>query len=274
MLNASPTRVKRASGREPETVFLDNLALIERLSASICRRHGFHGADVDEFASTVKLKLIEDGYGRLRKYAGRGSLKAYLAKVIGNFFRDYRISRWGRWRPSAAAKRLGDVAVQLETFLYRDGHTFDETVRLLQTNFKVPLAEDELADLAIRLPQRTTRRFEDDTGLETVAVEAEADEMLVNQERAVTAAKVETTLAQALGQLPDDDRRLLRLHFQEGLTLAAIAKTRGLNQRRLYRRKERCEKQLRQALTAEGLGAEVVSDLLGWEGTSLRVSYA
>ncbi len=266
-------RSKRTPCRKPEDLFLDNLALIERLSAATCRRHGFRGADADEFASTVKLKLIENGYGRLRKYAGRSSLRVYLAKVIDNVFRDYRISIWGRWRPSSAARRIGEVAIRLETLLYRDGHTFDEAVRILQTNYQVALTEAELADLVIRLPQRTTRRFEDDAGLDEMAALAEADTGLMNRERAATAARVESALAQALEQLPADDRSLLRLHFEEGLTLAAIAKTRGLNQRRLYRRKEKCERQLQQALTAKGLGADVVSDLLGWEGMALQVSY-
>lgn len=272
MVGANTSRSSSASGLE--TQFLDNLELIEALIASICRRHNLYGADADDFASTVKLKLIEDDYGVLRKFSGRSSLKTFLTTVIANLLRDFRISKWGKWRPSAAAKRLGKVATKLETLLYRDGHTFTEATRILLTNHKISLTELEMADLVPHLPQRTTRRFETDAGLDQMEVDARTDDEVVDQERRAMAAKVEEALGRALEQLPDEDRWLLELHFQEGLTFATIAKRFGLHQRQLYSRKERCEKQLRQALTDEGLGAEEVSDLLGWEGLSIRVRYA
>ena len=264
----------RSSVHGPQAQFLDNLELIEALIASTCRRHSLHGADADDFASTVKLKLIEDDYGILRKFSGRSSLKTFLTTVIVNLLRDFRIAKWGKWRPSAAAKRLGAVATRLETLLYRDGHTFTEATRILSTHDQVSLSELELADLVSRLPQRTTRRFETDAGLEQMEVGDRADDEVVDQERAATAARVEEALGRALAELADEDCWLLQLHFQEGLPFAKIAKRFGLEQRQLYTRKERCERQLRQSLVEQGLSAEEVSDLLGWEGLSIRVRYA
>jgi RNA polymerase sigma factor (sigma-70 family) len=264
---------RRSSAPGLEGRFLDNLELIEALIASTCRRHNLYGADADDFASTVKLKLIEDDYGILRKFSGRSSLKTFLATVIANLLRDFRIGKWGKWRPSAAAKRLGSVATRLETLLYRDGHTFTEATRILLTNHQVGLTELELADLVSRLPPRTTRRFETDAGLEQMEVDARADDEMVDRERAAAAARLEEALGRALAELPDEDRWLLQLHFQEGLTIAVIAKRFGLEQRRLYTRKERCGRQLRQSLADQGLSAEEVSDLLGWEGLSIRVRY-
>ncbi len=270
----SASRLPRTATSGLEAQFLDNLDLIEAIIAAVCRRNNLYGADADDFASTVKLKLIEDDYGVLRKFSGRSSLKTFLTTVISNLLRDFRISKWGKWRPSAAAKRLGEVATQLESLLYRDGHSFIEASRILLTNYKVSLTELELAELVSRLPQRTTRRFETDAGLEKMEVDVRADDEVLDQERRAKASQLEGALERALAELPDEDRWLLELHFQEGLTFATIAKRFGLDQRRLYSSKERCRKQLRRSLTDEGLGAEEISDLLGWEGLSIRVRYA
>ena len=41
--------------------------------------------------------------------------------VIQRLFLDARIAKWGKWRPSVSARRLGGVAVLLERLLTRDG---------------------------------------------------------------------------------------------------------------------------------------------------------
>ena len=57
-----------------ETFFLDNLSLIERVIAFVCRKYGLSGADAEDFASASKLKIIEDGYAVLRKFEQKCSL--------------------------------------------------------------------------------------------------------------------------------------------------------------------------------------------------------
>ena len=39
---------------------------------------------------------------------------------------EARIAEWGKWRPSAVAKRLGPTAVLLDRLLTRDGRPFDD----------------------------------------------------------------------------------------------------------------------------------------------------
>jgi hypothetical protein len=53
------------------------------------------------------LKLIENDYRILRSFEGLASLGTYLTTVIARLFLDFQIHEWGRWRPSAAATRLG-----------------------------------------------------------------------------------------------------------------------------------------------------------------------
>ena len=51
-----------------ETFLLDNLSLIDGVTAFVSRKYGLSGADAEDFASAAKLKLIEDNYAVLRKF--------------------------------------------------------------------------------------------------------------------------------------------------------------------------------------------------------------
>ena len=92
--------------------FLAQLDLIDNVVASTCRRHGMLGDDAEDFKSSVHEKKIDDDYGVFRKFRGNSSLETYLTAVINNRCRDYRIQKWGKWRPSAKAKRIGTAAMQ------------------------------------------------------------------------------------------------------------------------------------------------------------------
>src|SRR5919109_1132038 len=92
-----------------EALFLRNLGWIERALASVCRRYGVSRDDAEDFASWAKLKLVEDDYAVLGKFRDESSITTYLTVVIAMLFRDYRVQRWGRWRPSADARRRGPV---------------------------------------------------------------------------------------------------------------------------------------------------------------------
>jgi RNA polymerase sigma factor for flagellar operon FliA len=237
--------------------------LIERVIASTCRRHAVRGDEAEEFAATVKLHLVDNDYAVLRKFEGKSSLATFLTTVIKNLFRDFRISRWGKWRPSAEALRLGVEAVQLETLLVRDGISFDEAERMLRENFHVRLSAAELAELAAQLPPRQPRRFEGEEVLERLGVEAAADQGLIDEERAAVAARVENALAEALEELPEEDQLILRMHFVDGLSLASIARMLALEQKPLYRRRQRLFARLRAALQAQGFGPEEVKRIQG-----------
>jgi hypothetical protein len=58
---------------DPEEVLVSHLDLIERLIAFTVRRHGLVRVEAEEFASTVKLKLVEDDFAVLRSFERRSS---------------------------------------------------------------------------------------------------------------------------------------------------------------------------------------------------------
>ena len=76
-------------------VYLGQLEVINRISKTRCKRYGLFGADAEDFASEVRLRLLEDDYAVIRKHRGDSTMNTFLAVVIGNLFRGYRIRTWG-----------------------------------------------------------------------------------------------------------------------------------------------------------------------------------
>src|SRR4051812_9136398 len=136
----------------PDQLFLKSLPLIEKLIAFASRRSRFSREDAEDFSSWVKLKLIEDDYGVLRKFKGGCNLGTYLSVVIQRLAQDYRNHLWSKWRPSAEAIRLGPLAVRLEQLLVRDDYSFEEACQILQVNEGIGLTDAELDGLRAKLP--------------------------------------------------------------------------------------------------------------------------
>src|SRR5215213_773629 len=139
--------------QDPEALLRDNLPTVDRIVASLCRRHGLSGDDADDFRSWVYLQLVEDDYAILRKFRGESSLATYLTVVIAMLFREYRVREWGRWRPSAIARRLGPLAVRLEMLVFRDGCTLSQAGEVLRSEGE-KVSDRELADILAQLPPR------------------------------------------------------------------------------------------------------------------------
>ncbi len=244
-----------------ERLFVDNLPLIERIIAATCRRNRLTKEESEDFASVVKLKLIADDYGVLRTWCGKSTLPGYLLTVIQRAYCDHRNHLWGKWRPSAEARRLGPLAMKLDTLLYRDGMTLDEACATA-----APEDRDEMRRLAPMLPPRTKRRWEDVEQLEQLpAGEASPEALLLERERCEAAAGIERVLAEALGTLSAEDRLLVQLRFERGVKLASLARSYGVEGRQLYRRWELLAKKLRKVLEGNGFDKARVKVFVGNE---------
>ena len=103
--NASPANADHSSASEAG--FLSNLAIIDRIVRFICRRHKISESEAEDFSSEVRLRLVENDYEVFRRFQHRSSLRTYLTIVIQRIYLDYRNHLWGKWRPSAEARRLG-----------------------------------------------------------------------------------------------------------------------------------------------------------------------
>jgi RNA polymerase sigma factor for flagellar operon FliA len=238
-----------------EELFLANVTTIDRIAAFICRRN--HVAeDSEEFASQVKLSLIERNYEIIRKFEGRSSFPTYLTTVMHRLFYQYRVKEWGKWRPSAEAKRLGDTAITLEKLLTRDGYTFSEAVRKMNDR-----SVTELEAIYVRLPRRQPRPvLVSDEGVAEVAAAA-VDDTIETHDREQSARTAARVLDDALTSFDAEDRLILQLRFWHARRVADIATDLHLDPKKTYKRIDKLLARLRAALEHAGISRAVVEDL-------------
>lgn len=246
---------------DPSALYLEHLERIDRVAVSLCIRHGIRGADAEDFAAEVRLRLLQDNYAVLRKYRGASSVPTFLTVVIGNLYRDYRIKRWGKWRPSAEAKRRGEAAVLLETAVYRDGRSFDEACSVLQENGRVNMDRTELRRIMTELPRRMRPREEDEASLDSVATSDQANGHVLENERRDQLRAAESALRRVVARLDPEDQLIIKMHFFEAISIADIARGLGLPQKPLYPRIKRLLEGLSTALASEGIGPEYLESV-------------
>ena len=247
-----------------ERLFVENLRLIDDTIRLVCRRLRCSPEEREDFTSQSRLKLIEDDYAVLRKYGGRCSLRTYLVTVIRHQLYDYRRHRWGTWRPSAEARRLGPAAVALDTLLHRDRVAREEALERLAASARFAETRDDLRRLADLLPPHYPRIVEGESALEDLAEpRAGADHDLLAEERVATVRSARAALAASMEELGDEDRVVLRLRFQDGIKVPRIAQILGLDAKALYRRCDRLLEQLRGILERRGIAGSSVLACLG-----------
>jgi RNA polymerase sigma factor (sigma-70 family) len=250
----------------PADRFLELLPTIDALSAALARRRGLVGADAEDFAAHVRAQFVESEYAALRQFRGEAAITTYLSVVIASWLRAYLFARDGRWRPSAAAIRLGPVAVQLERLVTRGGRTGDEAVAELLSGGDQPYTERELRGMLRALPMRLPMRPEVVAGEHAREMPSpsasDADARLEAGEHDLAVARARRALEASLQTLPHEDRVLVSMRFLDGLSVADIARTLRLEQKPLYRRLERALTALRRQLESRGVTADAVHDVV------------
>lgn len=247
-----------------ETRFVENLDAFERIAGALCRRYGVVGDEADDFSSWAKARIIESGYAAIRAFRGESSFTTYLAVVLAMQLREYRVHQWGRWRPSAAARRRGNLAIRLETLIRRDKMRLDEAAWTLRSSGETALGDHELAALLATLPERDALR-PIEVGSEPLAFAADsesADSNLDREAAATESAVIRGALSAGLEQLEAEERVIVRMRFWEGLSVADIARGLGVEQKPLYRKLERALKTLRGHLVASGVSGESANAFL------------
>lgn len=257
---------------EGSELLTDNLAVIERAVAFAARRYRFDHEDAEEFAATVHLKLVENDYAILRAYEGRSAFGTFISIVIQRLALDYRIHAWGKFHASAEAKRLGALAVDLELLLHRDGRSLEDALPILAGKHEGVTLES-LRTLAARLPARTPRHR--DVGIEdaepvAIAPASEVEETAFASDRRRTSERLSSLMSAAIARLPEDERLILQLRFEGGMTVAQIARSLGLDQKLTYRRIERNMREIRRDLERSGIESRDVADLIGRDDVDLR----
>jgi len=246
-------------------------AAIEAALGVVCRRYHLAAADAEDFSGDCRLRLMKEDYAILRQFQGRSSLNTYLLVVITRGFQDWRNSRWGKWRPSAEARRLGPLAERLERLVVRDRHTVDEAHEILRTNLGLDVTRASLDELMARFPARQGRIPVGEQAIaELPASDRAPDEHLEAEQGATVARLAADALGRALAHLPAEDQLILKMRFTDGLSFAEVARTLHLDQKPLYRRVDRILLELRRALESGGLTAETLAAAMEVGGFDLE----
>jgi RNA polymerase sigma factor for flagellar operon FliA len=248
----------------PETTYLQHLESIERIAAFVARRGHLNADDTGEFVQIVRVKLFEDDYAIIRKFQGLSAFSTYLTTVILRIFHQWRVEMWGKWRPSAEAKRLGDKAITLERLITRDGLTFAEAVNTLTTRSGGLYTVAELEAIYIRLPVRNPRPMlvPEEATQEIAAVAPGTEDRVEGRESERDVRCCAAALDAALGQLDAEDRLILKLRFCQGLKVPMIAKVVNIDQKKIYKRLDKLMAVLRRALEAAGVNQADVDKFL------------
>lgn len=247
-----------------EETYLQNLATIERIARCVAHKHRLNADDAAEFTQEVCVHLLEDDYGVFRKFEGRSSLSTYLHTVIARLYQQWRVEQWGKWRPSAEAKRLGQKAILLERLLTRDGYTFQEAARVLTTPADSEYTISELEAIYLRLPPRIPRPVpvSDEVLPESIASEGKADDRIEARDRERIARHIVATLVELFQAFDPQDQLILEMRFWDGRKVPDIARTVHIDQKKLYKRLDRLYLELRRGLEKAGVSKDDLATVL------------
>lgn len=250
---------------DAEDLFTTHLSDIQRIVKFVCRSRGLDASETEEFLGHAILRLLQDDYAIIRRFEGRSSLRTYLTTVTARLLTDYQIGLLGKWNPSAKAKRLGPVALELERLLYRDYLPIEEALAAAHANHP-EIPRETLQIMAEELPPRMPRRH---VSLDEAASIAE-DPRVSAAEHASSASSIVNAVRSSLRELPPEDRLLLRLRFATCLTVPEIARSLNLKPFQVYQRLDRRLRKLRTQLEAAGVHAKDVREVIGTDDAPLE----
>lgn len=256
-------------------LYLRELPNLERIIRVACRRRS-PGIDPEDFESIVKLRFIEDDYAVVRKFRGRSSFTTYMTIVVERLLLDHRIREWGRWRPSAEARRMGDVAIRLEELMHRDGLTFEEASQLISWDL-IDVSRRELERIRERIPSRhglATPAGKPPWDKNATVDGVEVERPVLQRDREKIGSRVAKILERAIAALSPEERLILKLRYHEEFAATDLARSLGITSKQLYRRMSGILVALRRALEAEGLDRSAAQDLLEHGAETFAFSFA
>lgn len=258
---------------DAEEIYLQQLGMIERIAAFVAHRNHLDAGEAEEFVQEVRVRLLDDDYAIIRKFEERSTLSTYLNTVIVRLFSQWRVEQWGKWRPSAEAKRLGSKAITLERLLSRDGYSLAEAVRLLTTPVSSPYTVAELEAIYLRLPARHPRTVvvSEDVVPDVVTVEPDAYDRLEADDRTRALRQAFAKIDEFIKTMDVEDRLILQMRFWDSRRVPEIAQALHLDQKKLYKRQERLLLLLRRELERAGVTPSDVAGLLIDGGEEIRL---
>lgn len=263
----------------PEEMYLQNWDFINRLARARFRDENL----ADEAVIFVHDQLRDSNWKRMTAFEQRSSFKTYLAHVVRRLLEDFARNRFGRKRAPLWIDRLGGVWKELFTLLCIESLSVLQAVQSVCSRSGAA-ESDFLMDCAAQIVDKVkdcgTVRGPDipleDAALETLASAAEHP---MDNPEDICSATQSSSFMQALRAVLDisdeqeeltdpgtvdhfrhllsqslridaEGRLLLRLVFEEGLSVSDAGRRLGLNAGQTHGRMRRLQAHIREGITA------------------------
>ena len=229
-------RLSSSTAGEAWTEFLQEYTPLIR---HVVRHHEHEPAAAEDSFSYVCEALSDDGFRRLRNFRpdGPARFRTWLMAVVANLCRDWRRRQRGRVRPFRALAQLPELDQQVYRLMFVQGNSRAACLAELAPRFP-GLTDAAVAEVSARLfglltpqqrwqlsarphaPVRMTSKY--GIGEVDPLERLQAAEPGPEEEAAMLQEREQ--LRQALARLTPEQRLLLRLRFEQGLTLAEVAR--------------------------------------------------
>jgi RNA polymerase sigma factor (sigma-70 family) len=184
-------------------------------------------------------KLSEGRFRRLRRFKPQATatFSTWLRAVVRNLCLDWRRKEFGRRRPFRSISRLSIFDQEVFSCVYERGASAEEALHLLQSRF-LDVTLERVAESRERIEEALTtkqrwllgvRSMRRAPGAATTFEEAEVAPLEIidhrpDPETQALLSERRGALDRALDQLSRRERFLVRLRFEQELTLEQIAK--------------------------------------------------
>lgn len=211
-------------------------------------------------------QLSANDFRRLRKFdlSGRASFSTWLCAVVRNLCLDWHRKEHGRHRVFGSVARRSAIAQLLFEIVFRRGLSAEEAREELSrrgVELSFAAVEERICELRRCLSSRQLWLLSSGKAmLDSIDAEEEGTytvepaDPAPDPESLATLRETHQHVSAALASLTDSDRLLIRLRYQEGLTLQQVAKLVGLKDAQTADRRLRdIIDHLRQALGVQHL---------------------
>jgi RNA polymerase sigma factor (sigma-70 family) len=225
-------RLSTAAGGSAWSEFLDRYSSLIR---HVVQRHEDNYQQATECFDYVCGALSDNRFHRLRSFRpdGPARFSTWLTAVVSNLCHDWRRTQRGRDRPFRAVSRLPSLDQAVYHHVYVRGMSRAETLESLAPQFP-GLTPETIARISARLftlltpQQRWQLGNRTHSGNRSAVGLASMDDDQASSEPGpddlVGELQERQQVQDALRMLPPEQRLLLRLRYEQGLTLAEVAR--------------------------------------------------
>lgn len=210
------------------------------LIVSVARQYHHDEQRLRDCYLFVCEKLCDDGFRRLRAYSpvGGAQFATWLRAVVGRLCVDWLRSEFGRQRRFRAIAELPELEQQVYAHRFEQGLSIPACYEAISAKFP-QVTEVQLASVIRHLNRQLTPRqhwllaTRNRTALSIDEPEVRREASLArggddDPESRAAAEQQQARLEAALEQLDSQQRLLVKLRYQQGLTLQEVARLAGL----------------------------------------------